>query len=211
MADINLESNSHQHKEKKPKEVKKVVKNDVIMKSPNTGKKLSKALMAETGETVRSYLLWDVLVPAVKDTIADLVKKGIDVVLYGSAKPSTVKRDGYQSYISYNSYQNRRSDPPFNPDPSYKTSRYSYQRRVAHDFSDIVLTSRADAENVLDLLVESTLQYGEASVADFYELVGVPSQYTDNKFGWGELSEARVLQVRGGYILDLPRPEPLDR
>lgn len=214
MAEVKIEPNSHKYKSEKPasKSIKKVVENDVTVKKPSPSKRLTDAFVAQNGETVRSYLIWDVLVPAVKDTVADLVKKGIDALLYGNSRPANVQRNGTQSYVSYSSYQNRRQDPPFNPDPSYrKPASYSYQRRTAHDFSDIILKSRSDAENVLDLLVESTMQYGEASVADFYELVGIQSRYTDHKFGWAELSDARVMQVRGGYILDLPRPEPLDR
>lgn len=73
-------------------------------------------------------------------------------------------------------------------------------------FDDILFRSRSDAEHVLDALVELTLQYGIATVADFCQLSGIDDNYTDQNFGWYELGRARVVQVRGGYILDLPRP-----
>ena len=47
-------------------------------------------------------------------------------------------------------------------------------------------------------------------MADFYELAGIESEWTDEKYGWGELSEARVERVRNGYIVALPKPEPID-
>ena len=44
------------------------------------------------------------------------------------------------------------------------------------------------------------------SVADLYGLVGIDSEYTDNKYGWTNLSSASIKATRDGYILDLPRP-----
>ena len=53
--------------------------------------------------------------------------------------------------------------------------------------------------------------YGLVSVADFYELVGVPSNYTDNNYGWSNLRNAYVDRLRdGGYIIKLPRAFQLD-
>jgi len=42
-----------------------------------------------------------------------------------------------------------------------------------------------------------------------YELVGLDSTHTDHKWGWEELTGAGVSRIRGGYLLDLPEPEPL--
>jgi len=41
-------------------------------------------------------------------------------------------------------------------------------------------------------------------------LVGLAATHTDNKWGWTDLSGAGVSRIRGGYLLDLPEPEPLD-
>ena len=45
----------------------------------------------------------------------------------------------------------------------------------------------------------------------YYEACGVSSNrpYTDEKWGWTTLRNARVIRVRDGYTLELPRPEPL--
>jgi hypothetical protein len=53
-------------------------------------------------------------------------------------------------------------------------------------------------------------RYESASVADLYELVGLSSVHTDNRWGWTDLTGAGVSRIRGGYLLDLPEPEPLD-
>lgn len=196
------------------KSVSKVVSGPVQIKKKPLNKRVGEAFLGDDASTVKSYLIWEVLIPAAKDTIAELVKKGIDAILYGKANPpSNLRRENGTSYVSYNSYSrggiHGRSDPPWRTD--YKaTGHAQYNKRAAHDFSDIEMT-KEDAENVLSRLVDVTMQYGEVSVADFYELVGMVSSYVDNKYGWGDLSEARVVRTRnGGYILKLPTPELLD-
>jgi hypothetical protein len=72
-----------------------------------------------------------------------------------------------------------------------------------------VLDQRAEAEEVIDRLFDVVSRYGSASVADLYELVGLDSTHTDHKWGWEELTGAGVSRIRGGYLLDLPEPEPL--
>ena len=53
-------------------------------------------------------------------------------------------------------------------------------------------------------------RYQSATVADLYELVGVQGSYTDDKWGWVDIRGAGITRVRNGYLLDLPRPQPLD-
>ena len=55
-------------------------------------------------------------------------------------------------------------------------------------------------------------QYKLVSVADLYDLVGISGDYTDNKYGWTNLRNARVERLRyeDGYILKLPKALPLD-
>lgn len=194
--------------DKKEKHVQKVVKGNVKTKKKPAAKKVGEAIIGEDVEEVKSYLLWDVFIPAVKDTIADLVKKGIDALLFGGAhSPKNIRRDRNYSRASYSDYydRNRRE---YDRDERRRPRKPN--RRAVHDFDDIVFSDRYDAENVLQSLVDITMDYGMVSVADFYELSGEEPQYTDNKYGWGELRDAKVVRVRDGYVLDLPKPEPID-
>jgi hypothetical protein len=86
----------------------------------------------------------------------------------------------------------------------------SRQARARHNFDEIVLDDRAEAEEVIDRLFDLVSRYESASVADLYELVGLASSHTDHKWGWSDLHGAGVSRIRGGYLLDLPEPEPLD-
>ena len=47
-------------------------------------------------------------------------------------------------------------------------------------------------------------------MADLYDMVNITGDYTDTKWGWYDLRGAGVERIRSGYLLDLPRPVPLD-
>lgn len=189
---------------KKPHQ-EKAVTGSVKVKKKGAAKKASEAFLGEDLKEVKSYLVWDVLIPAIKDTVSDLVKKGIDAMLFGgTSAPKNVRRNGRRSSVSYSDYYDRQRDRDYRP----RGRRPN--RRALHEFDDIIFSDRRDAENVLDHLVDTTMKYGMASVADFYELAGEECSYTDNKYGWGELADATVSRVREGYVINLPRPEPID-
>jgi hypothetical protein len=86
----------------------------------------------------------------------------------------------------------------------------SQRGRAKHDFDEIVLDQRSEAEEVIDRLYDVVNKYEQATVADLYDLVGLSSNHTDHKWGWTDLRGSGVSRIRDGYLLDLPDPEPLD-
>jgi hypothetical protein len=68
--------------------------------------------------------------------------------------------------------------------------------------------NRQDAAQVLAGLERIIDQYGFASVADYYDLVGVIGQFTDNKFGWVSLAGTTIKDSENLYALNLPPVEP---
>ena len=142
----------------------------------------------------------DVLVPAVKKAISDIVRDGIDMLLYGEARSS--KSSSNASYVSYRSYSDR---------DRREERRYSDSRvRSAYSYDDIILETRGEAEDVLTRMDELIDTYGIVSVADMYDLVGISGNYTDNKYGWTNLRNAEPVLVRDGYMLKLPKPGPIN-
>lgn len=215
-----LESNRKKPAPKEPGEKPKVkpVEGTVSVKKPTLSTKVKSAMVAEDLSEVREYLFWDILVPTLKDTIVSLIKNGAEALFYGSTsarqtgKPTSTA--SYSGYYYAGRYQqgHRKNEGPF------EDWRRSKRGPAGYDLSQIVykgrdgrggMDAKRQAEEVLDQLVELTMAYGFARVADFYELSRYPSDYTDNSLGWYELSAARVVRVPGGYILDLPKPEPL--
>lgn len=76
---------------------------------------------------------------------------------------------------------------------------------------ELVYETRADAENVLNGMSEIIDKYGFVTVADLYDISGLPGAYhTDSMIGWkGSIKESIIKRVRDGYIIDLPEPEVL--
>jgi hypothetical protein len=136
-----------------------------------------------------------------------MVQGGIEMLLFGEKKGSRTTRDRGRSYVSYNSYSNRDRD---RRDDRRDRDRSSVAR-ARHNFDDIILETRGEAEEVLSCLADLTQDYGQASVADLYDLVGITGQFTDNKWGWTDISSASATRARnGGYVLNLPKPILLD-
>ena len=160
-----------------------------------------RSALSDDIQNIKSYVVMDVLIPAAKKAISDIVTNGIDMILYpggnGRPKRSNANHVSYRSY-----YDNRDRDRRYDPETRSRRSSYSYD--------DIIIDTRAEAEEVLERMDELLDTYNVVSVADLYGLVGVSGSYTDNKYGWTNLRNAEVLRVRDGYFLKLPKAGPID-
>ena len=201
-----IKPNSHKYREAQKakteeKKVQKVVTGKVKTRKKPLGKKLAETFVGEDVSNVKSYVFFDVIVPAIKDTIAETIKQAVDMLLFGNSRQSS-RRDKPYGRVSYASYYDR--------DEKKERAR-SRGSAKSREFYDIILDSRNEAEEVLESLRDIIDQYGEASLADYHDLCGVTGAYTDNKYGWTDLSHVTVSLVRGqGYIVDLPKAILLD-
>lgn len=87
----------------------------------------------------------------------------------------------------------------------------SQRGRGSHDFGEIVLSTRAEAEETLAQMDDIIGRFGTTSIADLYEMLAIDEVYhTDEKWGWDNLRGSDVQRLRnGGYILVLPKPIPI--
>lgn len=169
---------------------------------------LDRIVRAETTRAIAEYVIWEVLVPAVKTALSDIVTNGMDIALYGAdssrarhTSSSRLRRDRDRTFVSYSDYYDRdkrRRDRPERERESLFAPR--------HRFEEIIYESRSDAEEVLSTLIELIDQYEIATVADLLDASGTSSQYTDRNYGWDSLNKAYVRPVRGGFIIELPKP-----
>lgn len=198
------------------KKIEKVVTGVVKQQKQGLGRKIMEFLFEDDTRSVGQYIVHDVLLPAAKAALSDMVGGGLDMLLFGERRGSRTRREGGRSYVSYGSYY-RQDDRDRNRDRGrdsrdrdYDRRDISRQGRVRHDFKEIVFDNRGDAEEVLSHMVDLVADYGMVSVSDFYELVGVEANFTDNKYGWTDLHDAFTERVRDGYLINLPRTQTLD-
>lgn len=194
--------NSNRFKEEqKEKKIEKVVTGKVVTRKKSSIRKLTDEFISEDAKNVKSYIFGEVLIPAIKKAISDIVTDGIDMILYGESK-----RGSKRSSADRVSYRNYYDDRPSRDNRSY------YQPVRSYD--DIVISNRGEAEDVLRRMDEIMEVYGLVRVADLYDLVGITGNPTDNKYGWTNIRSAEIMRVRTddgyGYIIKLPRAVPID-
>lgn len=210
---VNYNSNSHKSKEagsKKPDKPKqeKVISGEVVQRKKGLWEKIKETFTGDDLHSVGNFIMFDVVLPAAKQMISDAVSQGVERTLFGESarranRPSMGSR--YTNYSSYSkpSVVGRAAEPDA---PRSISSR----ARAAHDFDEIVLGSRGEAEEVLDRLTDLVSNYDVATVSDLYDLVGITGSFTDDKWGWYDLRGSSIRPVRGGYLLILPKTAPIE-
>lgn len=197
---IIYKSNSHKSHEAESKQperkVEKVVTNEVKERKKGFfGKIKSMFGCSDDTKSVGTYIISDVLIPSAKKAISDAITTGIDMLLYGESRHSRSNSSG--SKISYQRYFDDR-----NSSSRYKDTRSS----TVYGVKDWFLQSRAEADRVLETLDELLSKYGRVTVNDYYDTIGVDSVWTDEYWGWNNISDARIRYERDGWIIIMPRP-----
>lgn len=189
--------------ETEDKKVEKVITSEPIIRKKGLGHKFKNTFFGGDAKTAFQYVIFGVLLPAAKDAIAEAGAQGIEKLVFGDTRRQrNAPSSGPLGYVSYNRYSQQGSQSPVR-------RQISQQARAQHDFNQIVLTSRQEAEDVVDRLFDLVSRYDAATVADLYELVGVRSHHTDHKWGWTDVRGVGVVKVRDGYLISLPDPDPL--
>lgn len=229
---IELPSNSHKSRKPetpvtpKPKgnqddsniapvrKTERITTGKVIKRKRGAGAKLKEAFFGEDVQDVGDYVVYDVAIPAAKNLVFDLFKEGllgsIEMVLFGGrTNRRNTHRHGGRSYTSYGDYF--RDDGRGRGSSRDRDGRRELSRtgRSRHDFDEIIFESRGEAEEVLSHMVDLIIDYGMVAVADFYDAAGITTSFSDNDWGWTNLSSAYVSRVRGGYMINLPKTQPL--
>lgn len=186
------------------KKVERVTTSEPIRKKKGLGKQFKNTFFGGDAKTAMQFVIFGVMVPAAKEAIVDAVREGVERIVFGDTRSKRgAPSSGPAGYIAYNRYA------PSGPGPAAPPRTLSRRARARHDFGEIVLTSRAEAEEVIDRLYDLIGKYEVATVADLYDLVGLDSTHADYKWGWSDIRGAGVARVRSGFLLDLPDPEPL--
>lgn len=200
--------NSHKYREEQKqqasapteKRVQKVVKSSVKTKK-NEVRKLADIFISEDIASVKSYIFMDVLVPAIKKAIYDIVTNGIDMFLYGGSGKG--KSSASSSKVSYRSYYDQKNNNNYRPTENVK-------QRNGFEYDEIIFNSRGEAEAAKQEMMNVIGRYGVVTVADLYDMAELSAPYTSQKYGWMDVSSAEPSRVRDGYVLKLPKAVPID-
>lgn len=214
--DSEFPSNSHREKPAKvekpdPKKVERITSSDVVRRKKPLSKRFIETFTGGDAKGVWSYVWLDVLLPAAKNTMNDAVSQGFERMIFGDGRSSSRRSGGRPSgsngYVSYNRYSPNTPRDSRHDEPRHQMSR---RARSTHDFDEIILATRVEAEEVIDRLFDLVSRYEMATVSDLYDLCGISGNFTDEKYGWTDIRGSDIRRVRNGYLLDLPKPEILE-
>lgn len=182
----------HKNDTKPEKHVDKVITGDVKISKKRGFRKFIGWFVSEDIDNVPLYLWKNIILPAIKGVLSD----SVEVALNGETGKR--RKSGSSIMSEYRGGYN-----------SQTRTRYDIQN--LYEIDEITLDTYGDCEIVLDEMREIIRNYGMVSVLDLYDLLGKTStRHTDGKYGWTSLNTARIVPVRGAFMLKLPRVVPLD-
>jgi hypothetical protein len=207
---MDYQGNSNKSKEvakpelsKEKKVEKAVLEGKVVARKKPITTRLKTIFFGGEVDSAARYIAAEVLIPAFRNVIVDATTKGIERMVYGDSQYSRARPAQYQPKVTYNTPVNRA------PMRGHLPDQPSTPRRHRSDETELIFGSRSDAEMVLERLSDIIDQYMVASVADLNEIVGLPTNHVDNKWGWENVRFAEIRQTRDGFILNLPPVQPL--
>ena len=184
------------------KKVDKVISGTAKRKSDPT-RKFTNLFAPGDMSSIKEYIVMDIVVPAVKKMVSEVVRNGVDMLMWGESGRGK-SYNGPSDKVSYRSY--------YGSNDNNRNTNTSSRARSVFNYDTIVIPSRQEAEEVIrqmDAIIET---YQMVSVADLYDLCGITdNNYMNSKYGWTSIRTAEAVRVRDGYILKLPRAMPLDK
>lgn len=193
--------------DKTEKKIEKLVDNPVARRKKTLGSRLRELMF--NGDNIVEYVVQDVILPAFKETLTEAVGGALDRALFGENGDRRPRRSGRPSafggtaHTNYNRYST--------PAPSRNAPVRAIPSRRSNDFEDIIFATKVEANRILDQMDRLVDKYGQVTARDVYEMVGESFHYTDEKYGWTDLSRASTRRLNnGGYLLVLPRIEVLE-
>lgn len=194
---------------KREKNIEQVV-TPVDVQKKSVVKKFAETFLQNNVKSVKEYIFEEVMVPALKSAVSEIVTQGVDMFLYGGTSNdrggySSSRNRSRSSYVSYNNVSNDRYAN------SRSHTREASRANKVHHFDDIIFGSAKEAETVLDCMYSIIDEYDFVSVSDLYDLVGITASFTDNRWGWHSLAGAYVHRApRNGWVITFPNTEPLE-
>jgi hypothetical protein len=203
-------SNKAQTPKPKPKEekvIQKITTGEVIQKKKPLSERFKSVFFGADLKQVVHYVGVDVMLPALKSMVFETVKAGTERAIWGDNGPRRRQMpDQQRPRVSYNSPIDRGFSRGVHL-PQQPTHYVGNRRRQS--VGDIILASRSEAEMIVERMTDIIDKYDVVSIADLYQMCGLPSTYIDNEWGWSSLQYIDVRQTREGYIIDLPAAEAL--
>lgn len=198
-----------------------------MLSSP--AKRTNRGYLRRLGEVIRnkdinyikSYLFDYVMIPSLRDGAWDILSNGLHMLLYdGESKKSvSSSHTAYGSFYDDNKGRSKKTAVYYSEDNDRPTV---VSRSTLHYVDDVLIPdtdengirnkkkAREKAEGIIIEMNRLIEKYGLVRVSQFYESVGITGNYTAEKYGWNNIKDVRIIEVRNGYVIEMPKPYPID-
>lgn len=176
-------------------ELKPMVSNPTVLKKRSFLSQAAEAIFSEDSQTIGGYIVKDVLIPAVRDTLYDMVTGALNIALYSSPKAgrSRGRKAGNGSVVNYGGYysgsvNNDRTTPRrYDLPDKYRTNMDIYRIHLEDEVDEDGRVIKADqvGYRIRDELLSYFETYHILSVQDLattFRIGNVPATMT--RFGW---------------------------
>lgn len=201
-------------------ESKKEEKTDVIKvrKKRSVWKEVKGEFISEDAPSVGGYILYDILLPALRDLVSDIGHGALDMAMGTDGRRFRRGRREDRTYISYDRYWDResprrRSRWDEDDDEDYRSRRRSSRRTPSNeDLDDFVFDTKKQAIKILTEMQDRIEKYDDVSVGFFLDRIGesIPGDFVSEDWGWYNLDNAKIKPAYGGgWHIIFPKMRPI--
>lgn len=200
-----------------PKEKRKdIIK---VRKRKSLWKEVKGEFISEDADSVGSYLLYDILLPALRDLVSDIGHGALDMAMGtdGRRYRGRGRRDD-RTYISYDRYWDRESPRrrarwQDDDDDDYRDRRRNSRRVPSNeDLDDFIFDTKEKARRLLEDMQDRIDKYDDVSVGYLLDRIGesIPGDFVSDDWGWYNLDNAKIKPAYGGgWHIIFPKMRPI--
>ena len=199
------ERNKQAQKKEKP-DLKCVVSGKTKPVPQSFWSKVFVGIKPASGQTMKGFIFDEIVTPLIQRAVVEGVTGAINYLVKGDAYADRKNNNSFgKSYINYNGISSGKSNG--------NSSQYVYSgKNSGMEIENVWFESRVDAQRVLDEMQSVIAGYDILTVNGFYDIIGRTNiiDPSNEKFGWSDLRNAYITASRGGWVIHLPHPMPID-
>lgn len=193
----------------------KAIEGTATVKKRTLGSKFKGIFTSVSPREIFEDVIDKAIIPGINGMLRDAGERALDR-MFGGGTGTTPTRAAARTmvtnvaHVAYNQFAkpNNITARPADPRSPVMMTR---RGQAMFDFEELEFETRKDASIILDLMYDRLQNYGSVSVAEFYGWADVRGHFTDNNYGWRDLTGAGPTRNprTGRFVLNLPDPIPL--
>ena len=178
--------------------------NPPAVKKKNTFSRLANHVLGPGyGVRVREYVVREIIAPNLRDVIYNSIMASLGMAVYKeNFQPE--RRSTTSSWKSPSSRttgrQTERYDQ-YSRTPSRTRTRRSAPSEAYVDVVEHVFPSMQEAKDAVRRMEREIDIFGYVTISDYYQIVEVKADYTDETYGWTDLSGVVYQSLSGGGVI----------